>query len=228
MEYSNVLLKSSLFQGINKVGMQDIIHCLNPVIRNYEKSSFITLAGDAFNSIGVILTGEVVVLKESGAGNRTVMALLKPGDIFGEVVAFSRKATWPASIQAQEFSQVLFLSGEKIIGGCESICPWHRTLIRNTLGIISEKALMLNKRVDYLSIKSMREKICTYLLDQVRETGKLSFVLPLKRQELADYLNVSRPSMSREMGRMRDEGIIDYHRSSVTVNNLEALKSSVK
>ena len=96
------------------------------------------------------------------------------------------------------------------------------------LRIISEKALLLNRKVEYLAIKSLRGKICTYLLEQHQRTGMTTFMLPLKRCELADLLNVSRPSLSREMCKMRDEGIIDFHRSSIRIKNMEALKRSAE
>lgn len=227
-KYKNVLRESQLFQNIDEAGLLHLLHFLNPKIQNYERHSFISMVGDTANSIGIILEGEAVVVKESAAGRRTVMALLKPGDIFGEAAAFSRKTSWPASVQAQEFCTLLFIPGDHIITGCENLCSLHRILIRNILGIISEKALMLNKKVEYLTIKSMREKIATYLLDQIKETGQLNFNIPMKRHELADFLSVSRPSMSREMSRMRDEGIIDFYKSSFTIKNFDALKSLIK
>ena len=50
-------------------------------------------------------------------------------------------------------------------------------------------------------------------------------MLPLKRNEMADFLNIARPSLSREMCRMRDEGIIDFHRESIKIKDPDALKS---
>jgi CRP-like cAMP-binding protein len=91
--------------------------------------------------------------------------------------------------------------------------------------VISDKSLMLNKKVEYLSIKSIRGKICTYLLEQSEITKGNNIILPLKRNELADFLNVSRPSMSREMCQMRDEGIIDFHLSTFRIKDIDALKS---
>ena len=92
------------------------------------------------------------------------------------------------------------------------------------LGILSAKALFLNQRVEYLAIKGMREKISTYLLEQYKINNKNTFTLPLKRTEWADFLNVSRTALSRELGRMRDEGIIEFYRTSVKINNLVMLK----
>jgi CRP-like cAMP-binding protein len=156
------------------------------------------------------------------------MDLLKPGDLFGEVAVFAEDSVWPGSVVAQEASRALFIPRLKIIGQCHQICSRHRTIIRNMLKIVSEKAMKLNKKVEYLTIKSMRGKIAAFLLEQYLKTGKTTFVLPLNRNETADFLNVSRPSMSREMRRMKEEGIIDFHLSSIRVINPEALKRMVE
>ncbi len=171
-----------------------------------------------------MLSGEAVVSKENAAGNRTIMAILKPGDLFGEVVVFSHKSVWPATIVAQKPCLAMFLSRRKILGQCENICSWHSTIIENMLKLISDKTLMLNKQVEYLSMKSMRGKISSFLIEQSEKALNTRFILPMTRHELADFLNVSRPSMSREMGRMRDEGVLDFHKSSFYIKDLAALR----
>jgi CRP-like cAMP-binding protein len=85
--------------------------------------------------------------------------------------------------------------------------------------------LLLNQRVEYLTIKSMRGKISNYLLEQYRITGNNHLILPLNRNELADFLNVSRPSMSRELCSMRDEGVIDFHLNAFRIVDIEKLKA---
>ena len=87
---------------------------------------------------------------------------------------------------------------------------------------------MLNRKVEYLTIKSMRGKIATYLLEQYNKFGKKNFLLPLKRDDLADFLNVSRTALSRELGRMRDEDLLDFYRSSIKLNNMEKLKMAAR
>ncbi|HHW47158.1 MAG TPA: Crp/Fnr family transcriptional regulator, partial [Clostridiaceae bacterium] len=176
--------------------------------------------------VGILLKGEATVSKEDAAGNRVVMTVLKEGDIFGEIVVFSGQTKWPASVLAQEHCEVLFLEKEKIVGECGKLCSWHRKLILNLLTVISEKALLLNKKVDYLTIKSIRGKISTYLLEQFKKTGNNHIKLPLNRNELADFLNVSRPSLSREMCKMRDEGIIDFYLSTVKILDIDELKAA--
>lgn len=223
--YVDILSKTALFHGIEQRDLTAMLKCLEPVTQSFNKNDYITTIGDEFRSIGILLKGEATISKENAAGNRSVMSVIHEGDLFGEVVAFSSQSKWPATVQAQSPCEVFFLAKGKILNQCRSLCPWHRMLIQNFLRILSEKALILNKKVEYLTIKSIRGKISTYLLDQYNQKGKKSFVLPLNRNELADFLNVSRPSLSREMAHMKQEGIIDYHLSAIRIMDLEALKA---
>jgi CRP/FNR family transcriptional regulator, dissimilatory nitrate respiration regulator len=223
-KYTEIISKTVLFQGIERTAISTMLNCLKPLVSSYYRNDYIVTEGDAYESVGLVLKGTVTVSKENAAGNRIVMTLLAPGDIFGEMVTFSNQKIWPATVQAQEVCEVLFLPRGKIVAECERMCPWHRTLILNFLKIISERAIMLNKKVEYLNIKSMRGKISTYLLEQYKRTGDKNIILPLNRNELADFLNVSRPSMSREMCKMRDEGVIDFHLTAFRILDIEALK----
>jgi CRP-like cAMP-binding protein len=223
-KYENILLKTSLFHGFQSEEILTMLDCLQPKLQGYNRNDYIVIAGQPFENIGIVLNGEATVSKENAAGNRVVMTLLEQGDIFGEMVAFSSQLTWPATVQAQKNCEVFFLPRGKIIGECSKLCPWHRTLIRNFLRIISERALLLNKKVEYLTIKSIRGKICTYLLEQYQTTGDKHITLPLKRNELADFLNVSRPSLSREICKMKAEGVIDFYLTSFKILDIEALK----
>jgi CRP-like cAMP-binding protein len=219
-----LLSKSALFTGINIDEIKCMLGCLKPNISNYNKNDIITLSGEVMDTLGIVLAGEVTVSKENSAGNCVVMAVLKPADIFGEIAAFSDQPVWPATISANESSIVMFLPANKIVRGCENTCACHSRMTLNMLRIISNKALMLNRKVEYFSMKSIRDKISSYLLEQHKKTGNFIFMVPFKRGVLADFLNVSRPSLSREMCHMRDEGIIEFYRSSIRIKDIEALK----
>ena len=89
--------------------------------------------------------------------------------------------------------------------------------------LLGEKNLLLNRKIDILTLKGMREKIATYLLTLSNQVGASSFNLPFNRNELAEFLNVSRTSMCRELSKMKDEGLIDYHLNRVKILNYDAL-----
>ncbi len=226
-KWEKMLNNTDLFQGIKIEELDILLKCLRPRIRSYKKNESIANFGDSFKGLGVILEGSVMVIKENLAGNRFIMAKFEKGNIFGEMLAFSDQKIWQVSVQATEDATVLFMESEKITGTCERDCPWHTMLIQNMLKMLSKRALMLNRKLEYLSIKGMREKISTYILEQHKLEGKMTFMIPLNRNELADFLNVSRPSMSREMARMKDEDIIDYYKSTIKILNLEALKKAI-
>ncbi len=224
-QYMKSLTKASLFRGFKEIELTSLMDCLCPKVIAIKKNESIAMTGEIFDSIGIILTGGAAVYRENAAGDRILITLLGAGDMFGEMLAFSNTRIWPVTVIVQEDCEVLFLGREKIVGECDRMCPWHRSLIGNMLKILSEKALFLNKRVEYLSIKSMRGKIATYLLEQSKKAGSALFMLPMSRSDMADYLNVSRPSMSREMARMKDEGIIDYHLATIQIKDLHVLKN---
>jgi len=219
-----LLMTSPLFEGISLEALQAMIDCLHPKVLLYKKNSYLAVEGEPFTGLGILLTGEGAVIKENITGNRNVMAMLGAGDLFGEMIAFSKKQVWPASVCAQSDCSALFIPPEKITGHCAHVCAGHAQFIKNMLSILSEKALLLNRKVQYLTINSMRGRISTYLVEQWTITKQNTLTLPLSRNDLADFLNVSRTGLSREMGRMRDEGVIEFYRSSIKINDLERLK----
>lgn len=223
-KHDDALLACSLFKEVKKDELRQMMACFNPVVKDYKKNDFLTLEGGKYNGLGILLKGKAAVTKENAAGKRIIMEIIEPGKIFGEMAAFSGKGVWPATVVAQEPCTAMFLPTEKLSGNCGNQCIFHRMLITNMLRIISGKALMLDRKVEYLAMKSLRQRISTMLLEEYKRTGHLRFILPMNRNEIADFLNVSRPSLSREMCKMRDEGIIDFHMASVHIKDLEALK----
>lgn len=219
-----ILENSQLFNGMSKDEVGKMLLCLNPLIKRFEKNELIRKEGDPFESLGVLLEGKINLLKEKANGTRVVMAMLGQGDTFGEMAAFSEINKWPTTVQCIEKTVVMLIPKKNIVGECEKMCPWHRRLIKNFIKIVSINALKLSNKIDYLTIKSMRGKIAAYLLDEYKNKKELSFSILLNRNEMADFLNVSRPSMSRELIRMKEEGIIDFHLSFFKIKNLEKLK----
>ena len=199
--------------------------CMNPKIIIYKKNEFVSRAEEKLNNLGIIISGNIAVTKENSVGDRVIITMLGQGETVGEMAVFSGKKFWPATVIAQDDCKIMFIPPKKIVGQCEKSCLSHRMLILNMLKIISNKALMLNKKVEYLATRNLRSRISKFFIDQYMNSGNLYFLMPMNRNEFADFLNVSRPSLSREMCKMRDEGIIDFHRSSIQIKDIKALKN---
>lgn len=223
-----VLQNCVLFRGIPENELMRMLGCIAPRTANYPKGTLILEAGGAMRELGVVLSGTVDIVKETPLGERVVLNKISRGGIFGEVIALSDTQNAPATIFAAESCSVLYIVPKRILQPCRNGCEWHSRLSENLIHIVAQKALYLNRKIDFLVIKSMRGKLCTYLYEYYKNTGGTTFTLPFNRNELADFLNVSRPSMSRELGRLRDEGILSFSGSSFRIVNLSKLNNYVE
>ncbi len=224
--YKEGLKQVALFKDITEEELATMLNCFNSKVKAYKKDSFIIYEGDPYTGIGIVIEGSVVIQKENEQGERIIISKIPQGGMFGEMIAFSRINKWPATVTAQEKTSVIFLDPSNVVTTCSSTCGGHRQLIINMLGLVSNKALVLNKKVEYLSKKSMRGKIAKYIIEQRKPHKKAIFDVDMNRNELADFLNVSRPSMSRELGRMKEEGLIDYNKQTFRIIDLEGLKEA--
>jgi CRP-like cAMP-binding protein len=223
----DAIKSSSLFRNIDDQSLGIMFDCLKPRMKKYRQREVIVSYGQPFTGIGIIAGGRVALTREQYSGNRIIITFLDSGNIFGEMIAFSDRKTWPVTVISQEDSIVLYLPPDRITGTCSNVCASHTTLILNMLGILSNRALMLNRKIEHISVKSIRGKISSYLLDVLRESNDNTVVIPMKRHELADYLNIPRPSLSRELGLMRNERIINFKGSIITVYDTGKLEESM-
>jgi len=223
----DAIKSSPLFRNIDDGSLGIMLDCLNPRMKKYRQREIIASYGQPFTGIGIIVGGRIALTKEQYSGNRIIMGFLGEGNIFGEMIAFSDSKTWPVTVISQEDSTVLYLPPNRITTTCSNACSSHTTLILNMLEILSNRALMLNRKIDHISAKGIRGKISSYLLDAMRSSSDDTVVIPMKRHELADYLNIPRPSLSRELGLMRDAGIISFDGSTITVYDVGKLEESM-
>ena len=224
MDYTEKIRKCPLFDGIGDEELNKILQCLSYRITEYKRNDYAVLSDEKLDGVGIVLDGEIAVVKESLNGNSTRVDIFREGEMFGEIIAQCRDDRWPASVQAVTNCMILYIHPEKILNFCDSVCAHHRILLANLVRLISQKAYNLSKKVEYLSLKSIAGKLSKYLMEQYIHSGNATFTLPLNREELAEFLNVSRPSMSRELCRMRDEGILEFYRESVRLIDPGRLK----
>ena len=218
------LQSTALFAGIEPEERQILVNCLNPLIRNFRKGEIIVSAGDPLRSIGIVLEGEVQILHENAAGRQSLLTFSAYGNSFGEVAAFAGQTVWPSTVIARTDCVLALIAPDRFLDNCPIGCKFQKQMIQNMLKIISLKAMRLHRKVEYLEITGIRQKVCAYLLEQRKLHGSNTFILPMNKNELADYLHVSRPSMSRELGYLRNNGMLDFYLSSIRLLDVEALQ----
>lgn len=222
-DYMNILMKCPLFKNINEVELLHLLSCLDYSIKSYKADEYLYLSGDVVNYVVIILSGTIDTVKETLSGNRHIIDHLEASDLLGEGVVCTQNRISPVSAQVRDNTKLLFIPYEKITVSCGHACGFHNHLVKNMMLLLGEKNYSLSKKMDLLSLKGMREKIASYLLNESQLHKTNTFNISLNRTELAEYLNVSRPSMSRELSKMKDEGIIDYYKNSFRIVSKEAL-----
>lgn len=197
-----------LFSGISAQDLSALLSCLSVSTKYYQKDEIIFLAGQPAQNVGILCSGGAHVVKEDFLGNRTIISALSGGDLFGEAFVCAGVSHIPVSVVATAYSEIMLINYRKIITTCPTTCVFHARLIENMLGIVAQKNVALNQKVDVISKRTTREKLIAFLSEQARKAARRSFVIPFNRQELADYLCVERSAMSAELSKMQKEGLL--------------------
>ncbi len=213
LKFKQILLDTPLFAGISGQDLEQMFSCLDAQVISYQKNEAVFLEGDKVRFIGLVLSGKIQVIREDYYGNRNIVANLGPQEIFAETFACAGVPSVPVSVFAAEKSEVLRLDCKKILSPCPNSCGFHRKLIENLLQVMARKNLYLSNKLDLLSQRTTREKLLAYLSGEAKKAGQNEFSIPFNRQELADYLGVERSAMSAQLGRMRDEGMLEFHKN---------------
>ncbi len=221
--YFPVLKKCALFSKIEEIEFGHLLLCLGSKVKSYREEEYVFLSGDEVNNVGIVLEGRVEVMKENLAGDKHIVAFIEPSQLFAEGIVCKTSRISPVTVRVMKDSKVLFIPYERIIKSCGNSCSFHIELIQNMMVILGEKNVNLNRKLELLTLKGMREKIASFLIREAMERGSNTFLIMPNRTELADYLNVSRTSMCRELTRMKDEGLIDFYGHSFKILMKEEL-----
>ena len=203
---------SILIKGIKTQELSSMLGCLRGVIKKYDKGETVISEGDKLNKFGLLIEGKLQVVQYDYLGNKSVISVIEPKQIFGEAFAYVNKNS-SLDVEAIEKSKVLFLDSDKLSTPCEHCCTFHKQLVKNLLFIISNKNVNLTQKIECMSKRTTKEKLLTFLsLESIKNNSK-EFTISLDRQALADYLGVERSAMSAELSKLRKDGIIECEKN---------------
>lgn len=208
-EYFDVVARSPLFAGVGRNELSAMLHCLGTRTLDVLRGAPVFLEGDPAESVGMVLSGAVQVVRDDYYGNRSVITVVEEGELFAEIFACANIPTLPVSALAVQDSRVMLMDCRRILTVCSSACTFHTRLIHNLLQAVAQKNLALSQKIQFMSRRTTREKVMAYLLDQAKRRQSDSFTIPYDRQALADYLGVERSAMSAEISKLKKDGMID-------------------
>ena len=213
------LNQTNLFKGTTSDEAEQMLNCLSAYQKEYRKGESIMRAGSVIEDMGMVLSGGVNIEIDDAWGNKTILSHVNPGQLFAETYACIPGEPLLVNVTASEKSTILFLNASKVMTTCSNACLYHNKLIHNLLRISAMKNLALSKRSVNTSAKSIRGRLLSYLSQQAKTAGSLSFTIPFDRQQLADYLNVERSALSNELSKMQKDGLISFHKNEFMILN---------
>lgn len=217
-----VLKNTCFFKGIPEVEIDNILKSELYLVRDYKKNDVIANQGEKCNSLSVILEGKAVIQTIYENGKVLTLANFNVSDVFAEALLFSKDREYPATVMALEDCKVLSFPKNSILG----IMQKNTKFAENLLELLSQKIVILNRKINLIELDSIRRKICKILLDNYKRNN--SYVYKIKsKKELAEELGIPRPSLSRELIKMKDMGIIDFTLKEIKITDLEGLEDEL-
>ena len=220
MDYS-ILEKSTLFQGVEANVLREYLEETPHHIQCYDKEETIFHLMDPALRIGIILEGRVEAQKSFPNGSQVNVSIRIPGEIIGPAAVFSKSQRYPCDIVALEPATLMMLRKEDLL----SLMQKDVKILQNFTTEIASATYMLQQRLELLSYSGIAQKAAFWLLMQVRQTGKTAVQIPDSMSRWAMIMNVSRPSLHREMKKLEEEGIIRYEGKNIYVLDSDGLQA---
>lgn len=213
MKVNAQIPKARIFEGIAESEIYEVLDCLEAEEKRYQKDEIIYHMGDKVTRMGLILSGSVNISRLDVWGGQYILEHIESGEVFAEVYACVPEEPLMVEVAAAEDVELLFLDGGRMMQTCGEACRHHGQLLRNLLEVMAEKNLNLTRKMNYLTQKSIRERLLSYLSFQAMKQGTYQFEIPFNRQQLADYLSVERSALSGELSKMKKDGLLTYKKN---------------
>ena len=217
MDVEKLVAECPLFRQIDPKDLAAMLKCLSARVLTAQRGEFIETTSGGKPLMGVVLEGSVEMISEDYFGKKSILTLLTVGNLFGETYSCLQARNRTVAFQVREDSRVLILDYDRILHACKLVCRFHHRMIENMVELIAEKNLELIEKLEVVSRTSIREKLLTYLTRQAERAGSLTFTIPMGRSELAEYLCADRSAMTRELSKLREEGIIAFDKRTFTL-----------
>ena len=206
-------VNSALFEGICYEDRRAMLGCIGYHIGTFRKGDIINFEEEKIKHVGIVVEGSVDMIKEDIWGNKTMLVRSRKDDVFAETFACGSDNLSMVTFQVSEDATILFLPFNRVMHNCTMACQFHHQLIENMVHVIANKNRDLMRKVEVVSKRTTREKLLSFLSIQAQLQQTRYFEIPLGRVELAEYLCVDRSAMTRELSKMKEEGLIDYDKN---------------
>ncbi len=223
--YMKQLISSSIFKSMSKSEIITTLESKSAEIVNYKKNELICKQYEPLDYIGIILEGKVHMTRQCVNTSTMSTYVMGKNDVFGLDIICSDATTSPYAIEVEQSSTVLYIESSKLFFMDKANYKFTSKFNLNLIKVLAEHSVFMTKQMDYIRIMSLKKRICTFLLDNYMINKNKLFIINMTRDQMANYLNATRPAVSRILRELKEQNIIDYYRSSFKILDLETLSN---
>ena len=218
--YIQLLKNTELFKCLSDVEIESIFNERYYKIKDYEKNTIIYLQNERCESLDIILEGTITIQKIDQDGKVLTISDFMSGDVLGENLLFSVNSNYPMTISAKTNCTLLQVKRELILKFCQS----NELFLTSFLKSLSSKTLILSNKIKSLTLKTIRQCIIDFLLFEYVSQDSAKIKLNMSKKDLAEKLGIQRSSLSRELNKMRNDGLIEFDSKYITIKDVNTLK----
>lgn len=219
LKYIDALSYLSIFEGVDSNELYKIFHDNRYEIKEYDKGQIVHLQGEVTNNMDIILNGEVAVQNIDEDGKVLTINVFGSMNIIAANLIFSTKNYYPMTVVAKTKVKILHMPCELVLMLCKS----NNRFMQNFITIISDRTVSLTDKIHSITLKTIRQRLIDYLRYEYHLQKSLIIELSVSKKNLAQRFGIERSSLSRELNKMRHDGLVDFDSRSITIQDKSIL-----
>lgn len=217
--YLEAIRKLDLFEHFSEEELRGLFNGRNHEVREFEKNQVIYLQNEVCQTLDIILEGKVSVQRIEEDGHILRIETFSGGNILGANLIFSTRNVYPMTVVSETNTLIIRMQKDLVL----ELGKTNMGFMAGLLKVISDRTLVLTDKINTISPRSIRKKIIDFLLEEYRLQGADVIVLGISKRELAERLGMQRTSLSRELARMKTDGILSYDARTITIKDFEKI-----
>lgn len=217
MDYTR-LSGSPLFKGVCDTDIEEILSSVNYRIRKFKAGTLISQSGESVDSLMIVISGAVKGEMVDDAGRVIKIEDIPAPGALATAFIFGSRNRFPVNVIALSDGEILSVEKPELL----KLLMRNDILLLNFLNIISNRSQFLSEKIKFLNFKTIKGKLAHFIINKAGN-NKESIVLDMTQNELADFFGVARPSVSRALGELEQEGFIEAAGKSIRILNRKGL-----
>lgn len=213
MDLIKIMSKHDMFIGCDEATLKGYLSDIQCDVKNYGNKEIVHLEGEVCQTLDLIIKGSVVVEQLDEEGNVLQIVQFKGGDSIGGNLLFGSVDTYPMTITSKKMVQIIHIGKADVL----KLSMRSERFLKAFLKSISDKSIILTHKIKSISHTGIRDRIMAYLDYESTVQGSKTIKLTYSKKELAERFGVQRTSLSRELQKMRNEGLIEFDRTTITL-----------